>query len=86
MSAPRCGDLRNGEGLRALAVFQGKTIPTLWVNGHKCFENRIPTTDELFLAIARAARTDEQADVIAKAWSVYNAEEAPVRPKLAHRA
>ena len=79
-------DLRTGEGLRALAVFEGKTIPTLCVNGHKCFENRIPTTDELYLAIATAARTDEQRDVIVKAWSVYNAEEAPVRPQLVHQA
>jgi hypothetical protein len=79
-------DLRTREGVRALAVFEGKTIPTLCVDGHKCFENRIPTTDELFLAIATAARTDEQTDVIAKAWSVYNAEEAPVRPPLVHQA
>lgn len=78
--------LKTREGARAFSVFAGRTIPTLCVDGHKCFENRVPTTDELYLAIATAARTDEQRDVILKAWSRSNAEEAPVRPQLAHRA
>jgi hypothetical protein len=76
--------LRTREGIRAFGAFKGKTIPTLCVDGHTCFENRIPTTDELYLAIATAARTDEQKDVILKAWSLCNAEEAPVRPQLVH--
>lgn len=75
---------RTREGLRAFQVFQGKAIPTLCVDGHKCFENEIPTTDQLYLAIASAARTDEQRDVIAKAWAQSNAEDAPVRPELVH--
>jgi len=78
--------LRTHEGIRAFKAFEGRTIPTLCVDGHKCFENRIPTTDELYLAIATAARTDEQKDVILKAWSLSNAEEAPVRPQLVHHA
>jgi hypothetical protein len=78
--------LRTREGLRALNAFKAKTVPTMCVDGHACFENRIPTTDELYLAIATAARTDEQKDVILNAWSQNNAEEAPQRPQLVHHA
>ena len=35
--------LRTREGVRAFGAFKGKTLPTLCVDGHKCFENRIPT-------------------------------------------
>lgn len=76
--------MRTGEGRRAFQVFGGKVIPTLCVDGHKCFENRIPTTDELYLALASAARTDEQRDIITRAWSKSLADEAPARPPLVH--
>jgi hypothetical protein len=78
--------LRTREGVRAFKAFKAKTVPTLCVDGHACFENLIPTTDQLYLAIATAARTDEQKDVILKAWSLSNAEEAPQRPQLVHHA
>lgn len=74
--------LRTGEGQRAFQVFQGKAIPTLCVDGHKCFENQIPTTDQLYLALAVAARTDEQRDIITRAWAKSDAEDAPVKPDL----
>jgi hypothetical protein len=38
--------LRTREGLRALNAFKAKTVPTMCVDGHACFENRIPTTAE----------------------------------------
>lgn len=80
----RVWTLRTGEGRRAFQVFKGKMVPTMCVDGHKCFENRVPTTDELYLAIATAARNEEQREIVSKAWAKANAEEAPVKPDLAH--
>lgn len=79
-------DLTTREGVRAYGAFGLHVVPTICVDRHRCFENRIPTIDELFLAIASQARTDEQRDIIVKAWSEVTEEYTPARPEITHAA
>jgi hypothetical protein len=74
--------IRTPEGLMALKVFRVGVIPTLCINGRKCFENRVPAVDELYLALLQAAGTEEQRLTVLDAWSSANEEYAPARPPL----
>jgi hypothetical protein len=74
--------LRTAEGYRAFKVFDGRVIPTLCINGKKCFENRVPTLDELYAALLHAARTEDQRLVLVDSWSKANREYAPAVPSL----
>ncbi len=69
--------LRTRDGLRAFRLYDVHTIPTLCVDGRKCFENQVPTLDELYLALVTAARTDEQQEAILRAWSRTDDEYEP---------
>ncbi len=75
--------LRTRDGLRAFRLYDVHTIPTLCVDGRKCFENQVPTLDELYLALATAARTDEQQETILQAWSRIDDEYEPQLADLA---
>lgn len=77
--------LRTRDGLRAFRLLDVRSIPTLCVDGRKCFENQVPTVDELYLALATAARTEEQREVIHRAWSRTNEEYEPHLAELAKR-
>ncbi len=79
-------DLTTPEGVRAYGAFGVHVVPTICVDRHRCFENRIPTVDELYLALATMARTDEQRDIITRAWAKGTADYAPVRPEITHAA
>jgi hypothetical protein len=74
--------MRTPEGRDAMALFDAKVIPTLCVNGHKCFENHVPDIDELFTALLHAAGTEEQRLTLIGAWTKANEEYAPEQPPL----
>ena len=60
--------LRTGEGLRMFQHLRLGSIPALCVEGQEPFENRVPTLDELYQALAAAARTEVQRRLIEDAW------------------
>ncbi len=74
--------LRTAEGYRAFKAFGGRVLPTLCVNGKKCFENQVPHLDALYAALLQAARTEEQRMVLVESWAEANQEYEPVAPPL----
>jgi hypothetical protein len=74
--------IRTPQGRNARAAFHAQTIPTMCVNGQKCFENHVPDIDELFTALLHAARTEEQRLTLIEAWGKANEEYAPDLPVL----
>lgn len=72
--------IRTADGRAAKEVFRVSVIPTLCVNGRKCFENQLPDVDGLYSALMHAARTEEQRLGILEAWTEDNEEYTPAAP------
>lgn len=65
--------IKTTEGVHMFVERGGKVIPTLCINGRRTHESVIPTLDELYEALARGARTDEQRRVLQAAYVVAQA-------------
>jgi uroporphyrinogen decarboxylase len=48
-------NIKSKEGIGKFLELKGRVLPTIVINGEKCFESIIPTVDELIAAVKRKA-------------------------------
>jgi hypothetical protein len=60
--------IKNAEGINMFVERKGRVLPTLCINQACLYESIIPTLDELYESLIEGAKSEEQKEVLRRAF------------------